>query len=190
MTLRPPRPAAPGLIPALARPPRRARARALMLAGLLLPAVASAQSAAPGVGASSSSGAGAHASASHAIASSPAGLWKSIDDVTGKPRALIRLLEHEGAIVGRIERILVGQADARCERCTDERKDQPVQGMTILTGLRREGDRWSGGRILDPENGKTYSSQLRLLDEGRRLEMRGYIGTPMIGRTQVWHREH
>jgi uncharacterized protein (DUF2147 family) len=188
MTLRPPRPAAPGLIPALARPPRRACA--LMLAGLLLPAVASAQSAAPGVGASSSSGAGAHASASHAIASSPAGLWKSIDDVTGKPRALIRLLEHEGAIVGRIERILVGQADARCERCTDERKDQPVQGMTILTGLRREGDRWSGGRILDPENGNTYSSQLRLLEEGRRLEMRGYIGTQMIGRTQVWHREH
>jgi uncharacterized protein (DUF2147 family) len=161
-----------------------------MLAGLFLPAMAAAQPVAPGGTASSPVGVALHASAGPATASSPAGLWKTIDDVTGKPRALIRLLEHEGAIVGRIERILVGQADARCERCTDERKDQPVQGMTILTGLRRDGDRWSGGRILDPENGKTYSSQLRLLDEGRRLEMRGYIGTPMIGRTQVWHREH
>ena len=121
---------------------------------------------------------------------SPVGLWQNIDDETKKPKALIRITEQGGVLTGRIEKILTDKPDAVCDACTDERKGKPVQGMTILTGLRRDGDRWSGGRILDPENGKTYSSQLRLLDEGRRLEMRGYIGTPMIGRTQVWHREH
>lgn len=124
-----------------------------------------------------------------AQAHSPVGLWKTLDDETRKPKAIIRLSERDGVISGRIEKILTDQAGAVCEKCPDERKNQPVLGMTILTGMRREGDRWDGGRILDPNNGKIYNSQLRLIDQGRRLELRGYVGTPMIGRTQVWHRE-
>lgn len=125
-------------------------------------------------------------------AASPVGLWKNVDDETGKPKALIRISEKEGVFSGRIEKILTDRTDAVCDRCTDERKDQPVQGMTIVTGMKRdvaEADRYDGGRILDPNNGKVYRSQMRLVENGRKLEVRGYIGMPLLGRTQTWIRE-
>lgn len=123
---------------------------------------------------------------------SPVGLWKNIDDETKEAKALIRITETDGAFVGRIERILTDRVDAVCDLCTDERKDRPVQGMQILDGMRRDADqpdRFDGGRILDPSNGKVYRSQMRLIDDGRRLEVRGYIGAPLFGRTQTWVRE-
>lgn len=61
--------------------------------------------------------------------------------------------------------------------------------MTIVTGMKRDGEHWSGGQILDPNNGKVYRSQMKLVDGGKRMEVRGYIGTPLLGRTQTWHRE-
>ncbi|HPU50534.1 MAG TPA: DUF2147 domain-containing protein [Burkholderiaceae bacterium] len=120
---------------------------------------------------------------------SPVGLWKTVDDDTKQAKALIRVSERDGLISGRIEKVLTDKADARCELCTDERKDKPVQGMTIITGMKRDGEHWSGGQILDPNNGKVYRSQMKLIDGGKRLEVRGYIGTPLLGRTQTWHRE-
>jgi uncharacterized protein (DUF2147 family) len=122
-------------------------------------------------------------------ADSPIGLWRTIDDETKQAKALIRVLEQGGTLVGRIERILVGAADAVCEQCTDHRKGQPVQGMTILTGLRRDGDAWSGGEILDPKNGKVYKAKLSLADGGRKLDVRGFVGVAAFGRTQTWLRE-
>jgi len=122
-------------------------------------------------------------------ADSPVGLWRSVDDETKQAKALSRIAEQGGALVGRIERILVGAADAVCEACTDHRKGQPVQGMTILTGLRRDGDAWSGGEILDPKNGKVYKAKLSLADGGRKLDVRGFVGIAAFGRTQTWLRE-
>ncbi|RPH40268.1 MAG: DUF2147 domain-containing protein [Burkholderiales bacterium] len=121
---------------------------------------------------------------------SPVGLWKSIDDETKQPKALIRIEEKAGALVGRIEKILTDKPDAVCEKCTDARKDKPVQGMTILTGLKKDGDEWAGGEILDPNNGKLYKAKLKLAEAGRKLELRGYIGIPTLGRTQTWIREN
>ena len=122
-------------------------------------------------------------------AASPVGLWKTIDDETKQAKSLVRIFEKDGALAGRVEKILADQADAKCGKCTDERKDQPVVGMTILTGMRAAGDRWEGGKILDPNNGKVYSSLMKLLDGGRKLEVRGYVGAAMFGRSQVWLRE-
>ena len=122
-------------------------------------------------------------------AATPVGLWKTIDDDTKQAKALIRVTERDGQFSGRIEKILTDKADAKCELCTDERKDKPVQGMTIVTGMKRDGEHWSGGQILDPNNGKVYRSQMKLIDGGKRMEVRGYIGTPLLGRTQTWHRE-
>jgi uncharacterized protein (DUF2147 family) len=119
----------------------------------------------------------------------PVGLWKNIDDETKQAKSLIRIVEKDGVLTGRVEKILTDKADAKCDKCTDERKDQPVQGMTIVTGMKRDGDKWAGGNILDPNNGKVYSSQMKLTDGGKRLEVRGYIGTPLLGRTQTWIRE-
>ncbi len=125
-------------------------------------------------------------------ADSPVGLWKNIDDETKQPKALIRISDQDGVFNGRIEKILTDKPDAVCDKCTDERKDQPVQGMTIVRGMRRNADEaslYDNGNILDPNNGKVYRSQMRLVDGGRRLEVRGYIGLPLLGRTQTWVRE-
>lgn len=125
-----------------------------------------------------------------AAADTPTGLWKTIDDETKQPRAFVRIVDEGGVLTGRIERILPpGDPAARCEQCTDERRDQPVLGMAILSGLRRKGDVWEGGQILDPSKGKTYQARLKLADGGRQLEVRGFVGTPLLGRTQLWLRE-
>jgi len=91
--------------------------------------------------------------------------------------------------VGRIERLLVDPPDATCQACTGDLKGRPVVGLTILQGLRREGEVWAGGEVLDPNNGKVYKAQVRLAEAGERLQLRGYVGVPSLGRTQTWRRE-
>jgi uncharacterized protein (DUF2147 family) len=124
-----------------------------------------------------------------AQANSPVGLWKSIDDETKQPKALIRIAEQGGVLVGKIEKILTDKADAVCELCPDDRKGKPVQGMTILTGLKKDGEEWSGGEVLDPNNGKIYKAKAKLVDGGRKLDVRGFVGVALLGRTQTWLRE-
>lgn len=121
---------------------------------------------------------------------SPVGLWKNIDDKTGEAKALIRIEEADGVLNGRIEAVLTpGRADAVCEKCEGELEDKPIRGMQILAGLRKVGDWWEGGTILDPNNGKSYKSQLRTIEGGSKLEVRGFIGMPILGRTQTWVRQ-
>jgi uncharacterized protein (DUF2147 family) len=62
-------------------------------------------------------------------------------------------------------------------------------GLIILFGLKRNGEEYQNGQILDPENGKLYASRLNVSDDGKQLQVRGYIGVPLLGRTQVWMRE-
>lgn len=124
--------------------------------------------------------------------STPAGLWQNVDDVTGKPKALIRISEHQGVFEGRIEKLYRAQGqeqNPRCTACEGARHNQPVIGMVFMSGLRKEGDEYTGGEILDPDNGKVYRSKLKLADGGRKLVVRGYIGFPMLGRSQVWIRQ-
>lgn len=124
--------------------------------------------------------------------SNPAGIWKTIDDSTGKPRGLVEISEKEGVYSGKVIKSFVEDEvkSKVCDKCTDARKDQPIIGMTILTGLRKSGDNeWSGGEILDPENGKVYKSKMSLADNGNKLNVRGFIGISLLGRTQTWVRE-
>lgn len=123
---------------------------------------------------------------------SPVGLWKNIDDHTGKPKALIRITESNGEIRGKIEKLFREpgeEAQPKCDKCEDARKDQPVLGMTILSGMKQDGSEYNGGQILDPDNGKVYRSKLTLVEGGKKLKVRGYIGIPMLGRSQIWVRE-
>jgi uncharacterized protein (DUF2147 family) len=122
---------------------------------------------------------------------SPVGLWKTIDDDTKKEKSLVRITERNGVFSGRIEQLLDPdtKADTVCEKCTDERKGQPMLGMTILRNLKPSADDtavFEGGDITDPNNGKVYRARLKPVDGGKRLEMRGYIGP--FYRTQVWQR--
>jgi uncharacterized protein (DUF2147 family) len=61
--------------------------------------------------------------------------------------------------------------------------------MTILWGLKKQGDEYQGGEILDPENGKIYRARMRLVDDGKKLDVRGFIGFSLFGRSQIWLRE-
>jgi uncharacterized protein (DUF2147 family) len=120
----------------------------------------------------------------------PAGLWQTVSDVDGKPEALVRIREVQGEFLGVIEQILEpDKRDSRCEKCDGERYNQPVQGMTIMTGVRRKDGGFGGGRILDPDNGNLYSCKLTLVDGGRHLEVRGYLGFSLFGRSQTWNRQ-
>lgn len=122
----------------------------------------------------------------------PVGLWKNLDDKTGKPKALIRISESNGEFRGKIEKLFREAGDEQnptCEKCEGDLKNQPIIGMTILTGLKKDGPDYSGGKILDPVNGKTYRSKMSLTDGGKKLDVRGYVGAPLFGRTQTWVRE-
>ena len=122
----------------------------------------------------------------------PVGVWKSIDDDSKKEKSLIRITENGGELQGKIEKLIrePGQdQNPKCVACTDARKNQPILGMTIVSGLRKQGDDYDGGEILDPNNGKVYKSKVTLRDGGKKLDVRGYIGVPMFGRSQVWLRQ-
>ena len=121
----------------------------------------------------------------------PAGLWKTIDDDTKAEKSLVRITDAGGVYTGKVEKILTDKADAKCTECTDARKDQPVQGMVILRDIKQDASDkalWVGGDILDPNNGKVYKVQIKLADGGKKLDVRGYIGMPLLGRTQTWLR--
>jgi len=121
----------------------------------------------------------------------PVGTWKTIDDETGQAKALIQITESGGKLEGKIIKVLKSDDGPNpvCKKCDGERKDKPVEGMTILWGLSKDGDEWNGGQILDPKNGKIYKAKMSLDDGGRKLNVRGYIGFTLMGRSQVWLRQ-
>ena len=130
--------------------------------------------------------------AASAQQASPVGQWRTIDDHSGKPRSIVEVYANaDGTLSARIVRLLdlSKGADPACDACRGARHGKPVVGMVIAWGLRADGDAWSGGRILDPDNGKEYAVKFTPVDGGRKLEVRGYIGFSLLGRTQVWQRE-
>ncbi len=121
---------------------------------------------------------------------SPVGLWKTIDDETKAARSFVRITEKDGVLSGKIEKIIdPAKADAKCTACTDDRKDKPVQGMVIITGLKKIGAEWAEGQILDPNKGEVYQAKVKLIEGGNRLEVRGFRGISLLGRSQYWVRE-
>ncbi|MBD8049538.1 DUF2147 domain-containing protein [Limnohabitans radicicola] len=124
---------------------------------------------------------------------SPLGLWRTIDDETNQPKAEIRIsLNASGVLSGVVERSLLStpSAEPNCNLCTDDRKGKPKIGLEIIRGGQQSDGKtvWEGGKILDPENGKNYSLRLTPIEGGKKLEVRGYIGAPLLGRTQTWIR--
>ena len=119
----------------------------------------------------------------------PVGLWKTIDDETKAEKSLVRISEAGGVVTGKVEKIFeTDKADAKCEKCSDERKDKPMLGLEIIRGAKKaEGkDVWEDGKILDPENGKNYTLRMTPIEGGKKLEVRGSFGP--FGRTQTWVR--
>lgn len=117
------------------------------------------------------------------------GLWKNIDDEDGKAKSHIKVYEENGKIYGMVEELLEGATITVCDKCKGEKKGKPLVGMQILWDLEmsKNEKKASGGTIMDPKNGKEYSCKIEL-DGDDVLNVRGYIGTPLLGRTQKWYR--
>jgi uncharacterized protein (DUF2147 family) len=122
----------------------------------------------------------------------PVGVWKTIDDKTQTERSQLRITESAGVLSGRVEKLLAPDAkhDGICDKCSDDRKDKPMVGLEVLRGVKKasEDNTWDGGTILDALEGKIYKVRLQPIEGGKKLEVRGYIGMPMLGRTQTWIR--
>ena len=120
----------------------------------------------------------------------PVGVWQSVDDKTSEAKSQIRITESGGVLTGRIEKLLRKEArqDAVCDECTDDHKGKPLVGLEIIRGAKKaEGKEvWEDGKILDPENGKSYTLRLTPIEGGKKLEVRGSVFG--IGRTQTWVR--
>ncbi|WP_201612816.1 DUF2147 domain-containing protein [Psychrobacter immobilis] len=116
--------------------------------------------------------------------------WQTIDDKTGEKKAVMQLTESGGKVTGKILKVLDKEkADALCTKCPGSLKNKPVEGLQILSGFKADGNnQWSDGKLVDPESGKTYSGKLTLSDNGQSLKLRGFVGTPVFGRSQTWQR--
>jgi uncharacterized protein (DUF2147 family) len=122
-------------------------------------------------------------------ADSIVGTWKTFDDETNQPAALVQISEKNGVFLGVITRVLDSSGPSTCEKCTDSRKGKPILGMEILSNLKKVGESYSGGQILDPDDGEIYRAEMKLKEQGAKLDLRAYIGIPLLGRTQTWIRE-
>lgn len=155
----------------------RLKSMVCLVLSILLPGLAAAQ--APASGAAGAS-------------DSPVGRWKTVNDATGKADSVVAIREEKGLFYGRIEKLIdpdPSDPNPACTKCEGDLKNKPVLGLQIVWDLKRSGDGWSGGTILDPNNGKTYRCSISLADSGKKLKVRGYVGVSLFGRTEVWIRE-
>jgi uncharacterized protein (DUF2147 family) len=123
----------------------------------------------------------------------PAGSWLTIDDETNTPRSIVKIWIDHNELKGKITQIYFREGEKEtdvCDKCTDiEHKDKTILGMTILWGMEQKTNRqWHKGYILDPHNGKIYHAQITLSPNNKQLIVRGYVGLPLIGRSQTWTR--
>lgn len=124
-------------------------------------------------------------------AETAAGLWAQVDDKTGRVRSHVRIVERGGQFSGSVARIYPGPGEPAhpvCDLCKGALKNRPILGMTFMQGFTRAGHSYSGGTVLDPETGETYRGTMTLGPDGRTLELRGYVMSPIFGRSQVWRR--
>ncbi|MFA5298697.1 MAG: DUF2147 domain-containing protein [Lutibacter sp.] len=116
------------------------------------------------------------------------GKWKTIDDETGKEKSIVEIYQSNGKVYAKVLQLLTkGEENKVCENCKGANKNKPIKGMMIIDGLTKDGNEWSGGKILDPKTGKEYKCYIAL-ESPDKLKVRGYIGFALLGRTQYWHK--
>ena len=122
-----------------------------------------------------------------AISAQIEGKWKTIDGETGKAKSIVEIFKkNDGKYYGKIQQLMQKPTNDNCVKCKDDRKNKPLIGLEIIRGLEKDGDEFTGGTITDPKNGKTY--KCTITRDGNKLNVRGYIGFSVIGRTQVWQK--
>jgi uncharacterized protein (DUF2147 family) len=124
-------------------------------------------------------------------AGSPVGKWKTIDDKTNKAMSIIEIYEQDDMLFGKIIELLQekdGGKGKLCDKCKGADLNKPIVGMVIMKGLKADGDEYSGGTVMDPDNGKVYKCKIEVIEGGAKLKVRGYIGVSLAGRNQFWQK--
>ena len=133
---------------------------------------------------------GAIASPLHAQPTA-AGLWEQVDEKSGKAESWFKITEREGVYQGAIVKIFPKPGDDEnwtCDKCEGDERGKPVLGLMLIKGMRRNGQAYENGTIMDPRDGSVYRALMNLSADGRKLEVRGYLGISLFGRSQVWNR--
>ena len=119
------------------------------------------------------------------------GQWHTIDDETGEVKSLVTLsVAEDGSMVGIITKVLAADpGTGLCDECEGDMKDQPIEGMEFIWGFKKiaEGE-WEDGQLLDPETGDVYSGNITITDDSSKLDVRGYVGISLFGRSQTWNK--
>ena len=133
--------------------------------------------------------AGGHAAVSADI--TPAGLWQAVDSDTKQPTAWFVISDHGGHYTGTIAKMFLKPGEdpnVVCDQCKDDRHNHPWLGLDIVRGMKADGDKYDGGTILDPRDGKVYDAEMTLSPDGQMLTVRGYLGISLLGRNVYWTR--
>jgi len=115
----------------------------------------------------------------------PKAIYQILDDDTGHLRSEVEFYRNGNELRARIKTVRRGHEDALCNNCPEQFNGKKLLGMDLIWGLKWDGRRWSGGSILDVDNGKIYSCRLNNFS-GKEVVIRAYIGSPMFGETLSW----
>ncbi len=119
------------------------------------------------------------------------GKWRTIDDETQKPKSIVEISNNGDVFEGKVVQIFKSEGEdqnPKCTKCKGVLKDQPVIGLKVLSEMKRRKSDWGDGKIVDPNNGKSYDVKMELTEGGAKLKVRGFIGFSLLGRTQTWER--
>ncbi len=122
---------------------------------------------------------------------SAVGLWEQVDESTGKAESWFRITERGGAYMGNIVKIFYKPGEDTnwvCDKCEGSERGAPVLGLTLIKGMQRKGLAYENGTIMDPRDGSVYRALMQLSPDGKKLEVRGYLGISFFGRSQIWNR--
>ncbi len=117
------------------------------------------------------------------------GQWHTVNEKNNKKESLVTIWEEKGVLKGKIEQLLDPESrESICDQCKGEKKNQKIEGMVFIWGMEQDGENYDDGKILDPSSGDIYSASMKLRDNGKKLEVRGYMGFALLGRSQIWLR--
>jgi len=119
------------------------------------------------------------------------GLWEQVDEKTGKPESWFKITERNGVYQGNIVKIFFKPGEDEnwvCDKCEGDERGKPVLGLALIKGMQRNHENYENGTIMDPRDGAVYRALMKLIDGGQKLEVRGYLGFSLFGRSQIWNR--